>query len=122
MRVLDRYVFVEDGAHFVFHRGGLSQRRNRHQRGEKQESLYHSLLQDCLPVLKWARLDSNQGPKDYESGRHYKTQFCPTILNNKTGFYRKGDHCLCLSPIEGCCASCAKGVPRLQKAGGLVSY
>src|SRR5207244_13499677 len=58
MRVLDCYVLVEDSAHFVFHRRSMSQRRYRGQRGEKQESLYHSLLQDCLPILSgpaWIR-------------------------------------------------------------------
>src|SRR6267143_6233638 len=51
MRVLDSYVLVEDGAHFVFHCRGMSQRRDRRERGEKKESLYHSSSKNCLPIL-----------------------------------------------------------------------
>src|SRR5437762_13115654 len=51
MRILDCYVFVEDRAHLVFHRRSMTPRSNRRERGEKQESLYHSLLQDCLRIL-----------------------------------------------------------------------
>src|SRR5207248_11538277 len=58
MRILDCYVFVEDRAHLVFHRRSMTRRSNRRERGEKQESLYHSLLQDCLRILSgpaWIR-------------------------------------------------------------------
>src|SRR5882724_984501 len=65
--VLGRDVLVEDGAYLILHRRCPSQGRRHRQRRENQKSLQLSLLKDSMLFFWWARLDSNQGPKDYES-------------------------------------------------------